>query len=61
MLTFGKLIENRRQLLMEPFSDLSMEIQSLLIRLRKAVDEIQTVEILRRNMSIRYREALFMH
>lgn len=53
-----KQVESRKQLVREPFNAYCLAIRSLLVRLKRPVDEAETVDILRRNMSYDLREAL---
>ena len=55
------LVENRKQLARESFGDFALAVQQLLVRLRRPVGGEETVEILRRNMSQRLKEALLLH
>lgn len=55
------LIEARKQLPKESFADFSVAVQQLTVRLRRIVDEEETVEILKRNMNFRLRESLLFH
>ena len=54
-------VENRKQLARESFGDFALSIQQLLVRLQRPVSVEETVDILRRNMSQRLKEALLMH
>ena len=55
------LIEARKQFPKEPFADFFVAVQQLTVRCRRQIHEEETVEILKRNMYYRLREALLFH
>lgn len=60
-LQLRRAMMNRRQRNTEKFADFCLVIESMSVRLRRAFDEVELVDLLKQNMSSRLQEATLMH
>lgn len=54
-------IESRKQRPNETFNDFCLDIESLAVRLNTRMEDIELIEVLRRNMTLQLRKALWRH